>query len=282
MAQANTFRFSTKYQDDETDLPYYGYRYYNASTGRWLSRDPMRERGGKNLYALLNNAPLNSIDKLGCCKCGPDVTSAVNRVLDEVGATYRGWDAGQKKSACSAIIGQKPDVPAKSSWEINELGQSTWFFESHWVYSNPLSRGSRNGCTYTVQFLGLGCFHAAQANYALYGKMFSLCADSGVQVTMFGVPVIKEPFTSAGLDFFIKNYKLLQYQQTEADQEVKEALDFGHYGFGDLSGFHTSLVECGPAKEECTGSLNWTWEPIKARVEAPLKLPPDDSPDHPY
>ena len=32
MAKANLFRFSTKYQDDETDLLYYGYGYYNAST----------------------------------------------------------------------------------------------------------------------------------------------------------------------------------------------------------------------------------------------------------
>jgi RHS repeat-associated protein len=44
MAKANPFRFSTKYQDDETDLLYYGYRYYNASTGRWLSRDPLGDR----------------------------------------------------------------------------------------------------------------------------------------------------------------------------------------------------------------------------------------------
>ena len=36
MARLNPFRFSTKYDDDETDLLYYGYRYYNPSTGRWL------------------------------------------------------------------------------------------------------------------------------------------------------------------------------------------------------------------------------------------------------
>jgi RHS repeat-associated protein len=40
------FRFSTKYQDDESDLLYYGYRYYNPSTGRWISRDPIGEKGG--------------------------------------------------------------------------------------------------------------------------------------------------------------------------------------------------------------------------------------------
>ncbi len=38
MARANPFRFSSKYQDDETDLLYYGYRYYNASTGRWIQQ----------------------------------------------------------------------------------------------------------------------------------------------------------------------------------------------------------------------------------------------------
>jgi RHS repeat-associated protein len=40
MAKVNPIRFSTKYQDDESDLLYYGYRYYKASTGTWLSRDP--------------------------------------------------------------------------------------------------------------------------------------------------------------------------------------------------------------------------------------------------
>jgi len=45
MAKANPFRFSTKYQDDETDLVYYGYRYYSASTGRWRSQAPLQEIG---------------------------------------------------------------------------------------------------------------------------------------------------------------------------------------------------------------------------------------------
>jgi len=45
MAKDNPFRFSTKYQDDETDLIYHGYRYYKPSTGDWLSRDPIDEPG---------------------------------------------------------------------------------------------------------------------------------------------------------------------------------------------------------------------------------------------
>ena len=65
VAKANPFRFSTKYQDDETDLLYYGYRYYNPSTGRWLSRDPINEDGGLNLYGFAGNNSVNYTDNDG-------------------------------------------------------------------------------------------------------------------------------------------------------------------------------------------------------------------------
>jgi len=65
MAKINPLRFSTKYQDDESDMLYYGYRYYNPSTGRWLSRDPIGENGGLNIYAFVGNGPLDATDSLG-------------------------------------------------------------------------------------------------------------------------------------------------------------------------------------------------------------------------
>ena len=44
---------------------YYGFRYYNPSTGRWPSRDPIEEQGGVNLYGFVGNDPANSVDLLG-------------------------------------------------------------------------------------------------------------------------------------------------------------------------------------------------------------------------
>jgi RHS repeat-associated protein len=70
MAKANPFRFSTKYQDDETDLFYYGCRYYNASTGRWLARDVFGEWGGQNLYGFVGNNAIDGVDWLGFCTLG--------------------------------------------------------------------------------------------------------------------------------------------------------------------------------------------------------------------
>ena len=59
------FRFSTKYFDTETSLYYYGYRFYSPMQGRWLSRDPIEEDGGLNLYGFVGNAPLSFVDAFG-------------------------------------------------------------------------------------------------------------------------------------------------------------------------------------------------------------------------
>ncbi|WP_395746840.1 RHS repeat-associated core domain-containing protein [Prosthecobacter sp.] len=65
VAEANPFRFSTKYLDGESGFYNYGYRLYDAPNARWLSRDPIKERGGINLYGMVGNDALNQVDILG-------------------------------------------------------------------------------------------------------------------------------------------------------------------------------------------------------------------------
>jgi RHS repeat-associated protein len=62
-----TYKFSTKPQDVETGLYYYGYRFYDAGTGRWINRDPIGEKGGLNLCSIVQNDTLNLIDLIGLC-----------------------------------------------------------------------------------------------------------------------------------------------------------------------------------------------------------------------
>jgi RHS repeat-associated protein len=88
-ARFNPARFSTKYQDGETGLLYYGYRYCDASPGRWLARDPLGElgfglpersstagsstaqtsdsevSGGADVYSFAENSPLMLFDATG-------------------------------------------------------------------------------------------------------------------------------------------------------------------------------------------------------------------------
>jgi RHS repeat-associated protein len=67
-AAGNSIRFSSKYTDSQTGFLYYGYRYYNPTTGRWLSRDPIAEEGGVNLCGFVANTPVNAVDVLGLAK----------------------------------------------------------------------------------------------------------------------------------------------------------------------------------------------------------------------
>ena len=73
-AQSNPYRFSTKYTDDETGLLYYGFRFYSAELGRWISRDPLGEiHLGRSdwvktlvpLYCFNANEPISKTDLLG-------------------------------------------------------------------------------------------------------------------------------------------------------------------------------------------------------------------------
>jgi len=59
------FGFSTKYEDRETALHYYGLRYLSATSGRWLNRDSLEELVGSNIYRFVDNNPTNTIDVRG-------------------------------------------------------------------------------------------------------------------------------------------------------------------------------------------------------------------------
>ena len=58
-------RFSTKPYDEQTGLCYYGYRFYNPALGRWMTRDPIGENGGINLFTFAGNNPTNWVDPFG-------------------------------------------------------------------------------------------------------------------------------------------------------------------------------------------------------------------------
>ena len=61
----NPWQFSSEFRDTETGLIYYNYRYYAPSIGRWISRDPIWEEGGVNLYIMIANSLISSYDSWG-------------------------------------------------------------------------------------------------------------------------------------------------------------------------------------------------------------------------
>ena len=96
-AENNPFRFSSEYFDEETGLVYYNYRYYNPELGRWISRDPIEEQGGYNLYGMIGNNPLYGWDSLGnghAWWCYKQYTDAISDFWNENGEIIQAQGEG--------------------------------------------------------------------------------------------------------------------------------------------------------------------------------------------
>jgi RHS repeat-associated protein len=138
LAALNTFRFSTKFCDEESGFYYYGYRFYDPSTGRWQNRDQLDEPGFMstlkrlgssgsediNLYLFVSNSPLDKIDPDGrfgwaCVGAGFTAGCLIGTIQDHI----------KSLGKCLAII--RFTVCASCSWNTTaiELGCA--------IYSSP-------------------------------------------------------------------------------------------------------------------------------------------------
>ena len=108
----NGFRFSTKMLDAETGMNYYGYRYYASADGRWINRDLIAEKGGLNVYGMVGNDAIFSIDVLGMVDFGP----ILNQILNGKGCA--GLDS-VSAAICNCINKLKPACPVKKDGTAN-------------------------------------------------------------------------------------------------------------------------------------------------------------------
>ena len=62
------FGFQGGLYDPDTGLAEFGCRWYDAETGRWISKDPILLEGGWNVYAFCDNDPVNRTDPTGLAR----------------------------------------------------------------------------------------------------------------------------------------------------------------------------------------------------------------------
>jgi len=65
LADANTYRFSSKEYHVNSGLYDFGARFYDPNLQRWTGRDPAGLVDGPNLYAYVRNGPINAFDPWG-------------------------------------------------------------------------------------------------------------------------------------------------------------------------------------------------------------------------
>jgi len=88
--------FTGHYEDESVGLTSAPFRAYDADLGRWISRDPIAEAGGMNLYAYVANTPVDAYDPLGLDACylmDDDNVAAVGHGHSAVliGSDEKGW-----------------------------------------------------------------------------------------------------------------------------------------------------------------------------------------------
>ncbi len=89
------FGFAGGHYDRDTHLVRFGYRDYDATTGRWLAKDPILFGGGDaNLYVYCLGDPINMADSTGLAvKNNSDCSVVVKGEKDEDG--YKILDSGE-------------------------------------------------------------------------------------------------------------------------------------------------------------------------------------------
>jgi RHS repeat-associated protein len=71
--------FKGHYYHADSGLHLAPFRAYDAELGRWLSRDPLGEAGGINLYEYALSNPVNFVDPLGVVLAGVELRGGDDR-----------------------------------------------------------------------------------------------------------------------------------------------------------------------------------------------------------
>ena len=183
-ADSFTHRFSTKPWCPVTGLSEYEMRKYGPGMGRWLSRDPISEQGGNNIYVVLSNTAINDRDVLGLQPLEPGYWIGVGTVEINVGdcgafqwetwfqfgpqrAAPKGGQISQHvmrryeyDDCCGTTSGNREPVPGNTSdnfWEDFNIpkGQSVTPDGDHDVWHPPAHDGKKGWVliTATAYFL---------------------------------------------------------------------------------------------------------------------------------
>ena len=91
LASANVYRFAGKEWNERTGFYYFARRYYDPNLQRFINRDPIGERGGRNLYEYCRNNPVSLIDLLGLCPPGQSSLPPWLQPIDMPQEDYSLW-----------------------------------------------------------------------------------------------------------------------------------------------------------------------------------------------
>lgn len=182
-ALANPFRLSTKRTDDLTSLVLYEYRAYVPWLGRWLSRDPLQERGGVNLLNFIRNNPIGDVDPHGLLSRQEclDKLKSLKTHLDEVKDHF---SAGHC-NAIRKIIELFEDSPCKK-WADSLKDELDTVID---IFNRYCRSGLKEAEFPIPQLCDKKCPAVSSSSVAKWAAVGALCA-AGTAIIVFDVVTI--------------------------------------------------------------------------------------------
>ena len=244
-ASSNPLQFSSEQFDADLGLVYYNFRYYFPAIGKWLTKDPIGEEGGWNLYAFCRNDAVNTWDRWGLegC-CGPDITEKLQNLLTEVQKRYLILTEEEKCSLCDNIIEKD------WGWDIIEL-----YIKGGPAETNPKDRTCEKTFTY-----GGGCYKAWAINYALWGWINRLCKR-----TYFEAESLVRGYRAPMFELFRKDI----FENEDYDFGTQTRIDWTAFGYLGLNIIAVSAPEQTLRALSLTkkGDAELTWEKSKSMYQ---------------
>jgi hypothetical protein len=109
--------------------------YYQPESGRWLSRDPIGENGGINLYGMVGNNPINQWDYLGMVTLGYTTLRQPTAICGGGGWSIA-WtvtDSFAGEGTITQDVSVKWDVRDASGKKV-PVNESNNGLREHWVW----------------------------------------------------------------------------------------------------------------------------------------------------
>jgi len=197
-AKGNPYSFTGRQLDvvDSGGLVrmHYRHRDYDVYAGRFLQHDPFSYIDGLSLYQYATTNPIVRLDPKGTyvhdlggvvdppkrvsCNwmCGPDITFSLVDVLFQVDTDFQSWDEEKQKRQCDILFDREMGILAWGIIELKGLARRTG--------PDPVYGCPSRECARTVGFGG-NCYNAHAVNYALWGRMCSLCNVSKLKMRAY-------------------------------------------------------------------------------------------------
>ena len=171
------FGFAGGLYDEDTKLVRFGFRDYDAHTGRWTQKDPLGFGGGHaNLYAYCLNDPINYIDEYG----------------QSWGSFFRGVAEGAVTAFAFTTTAVALGASTPFLMTVGAIGLAAYGLEAFFLSKDPCADWSR----FAGQGVGglLGGWAGGRAGGALKG-VISGKVGSGYNKSLYGNTPEGRPFT---------------------------------------------------------------------------------------